>query len=120
MVKNLSIAAAPRTTTEVSARTEGIMLTIIESASRRAVFVDEVDTRKQALAIFRAFGDGYDVHIRTPSYSELILSKVKCGSDSFSPAGSVKDASITVPSKDPQQKKLSRCCGCEMPTRLPC
>ena len=84
------------------------MLTVIESASRGVVFVDEVDTRKQALAIFRAFGDGYDVHIRTRSYSELILSKLKCGSDSFS---SVKDSSITVPSKDPQQKKLSRCCG---------
>jgi hypothetical protein len=51
-----------------------VVLTIIETATRREISSREVEDRKQALAIFRALGNGYDAHIRTPKYSELILS----------------------------------------------
>ena len=90
MVKNSSMAAAPPVTAEVSSCALKITLTVIEAMSRRAIFVGEVATRKKALAKFRSFGGGYDALISTPRYSELILSNVRCGSNSFSLAGSVK------------------------------
>jgi hypothetical protein len=79
MSENQSIiAAAPGIATQVSAHSQ-TTLTVIETSSRRVVSVDKVGDRKQALAIFRALGEGYDAHIRTPKYSELILSMGNCG-----------------------------------------
>jgi hypothetical protein len=60
----ISPEAAPQT----------VVLTVIETATRREVSSCAVQDRGQALAIFRAMGNGYDAHIRTPKYSELILS----------------------------------------------
>jgi hypothetical protein len=91
MVNSSCVTAAPRLTAEVPSCT----LTVIETVSRSIIFVGEVLTRKEALMKFRAFGEGYDAHIRTRGYSELILSKVKCSRDSFSLAGSVEESSTT-------------------------
>jgi hypothetical protein len=69
-----TVAAAPRITPQTSSSSQQTTLTVIETGSRRVVSVHEVRDRDQALAIFRALDKGYDAHIRTPKYSELILS----------------------------------------------
>jgi hypothetical protein len=66
-------ATAPQIASEAIS-SQPVVLTVIETATRREISSREVENREQALAIFRAMGNGYDAHIRTPKYSELILS----------------------------------------------
>jgi hypothetical protein len=66
-------ATAPQIAPE-AVSSQPVVLTVIETATRREISSREVEDRKQALAIFRALGNGYDAHVRTPKYSELILS----------------------------------------------
>lgn len=68
------VAAVPGITPKGAFCCEQVTLTVIETGCRRVVSVHEFSDRKQALAIFSALGHGYDAHIRTPKYSELILS----------------------------------------------
>jgi hypothetical protein len=66
-------ATAPQIVSE-AVSSQPVVLTVIETATRREISSREVGNREQALAVFRALGKGYDAHIRTPRYSELILS----------------------------------------------
>ena len=49
-------------------------LTLIERKSRRVIGLHIVPDPAIARALFRLFGNGYDAQIRTPKYTELILS----------------------------------------------
>jgi len=69
-----SVAAAPQIIPQTSSASQETTLTVIETLSRRVVLVKRVSNRNEALATFRQHGNGYDAHIRTPKYSELILS----------------------------------------------
>lgn len=51
-----------------------VTVTIIDAKTRAVIIDRQVTNRKEALAIRRHFGAGFDAHIRTPEYDELILS----------------------------------------------
>lgn len=48
-------------------------LTLIDSITRRVISVQSAASREEALKIFRSAGSGYDAHISTARYDELIL-----------------------------------------------
>jgi K+-transporting ATPase c subunit len=48
-------------------------LTLIERNTRVVIATYTADDRQHALKIYRASGSGYDAHICTPNYNELIL-----------------------------------------------
>jgi hypothetical protein len=75
MLQHLSsVAAAPQVIPQTCSSLQEITLTVIETVSRRAVLVKPVNSRNEALEILKQHGPGHDAHIRTPTYSELILS----------------------------------------------
>jgi hypothetical protein len=52
----------------------GATLTLIDTQTRRLIFVESFSDRIQALERWRALGGGYDAHIRTTEREELFLS----------------------------------------------
>ena len=67
-----AVAAVPGIGTETPCSSQ-ITLTVIETATRSVVSVRDVADHSGALKILKGLGKGYDGHIRTPKYSELIL-----------------------------------------------
>ena len=60
--------------TAVLAGDQSTVLTILDRKSRQVVSTHRVTTPAAALTIFRSLGNGFDAQIRTPKYTELLLS----------------------------------------------
>ena len=66
--------AALKTPGERTTSLQRTILTVIDRYSRQIISIQEVADATAARALYRSLGEGWDAQIRTPQYTELILS----------------------------------------------